>query len=166
MISVAIGGSKRPIASGLASASLDRLSTTIPEAASILAIFQIVLLIALLFLSARVGQTIDAQHRALEETGARITSLIEDNERLRLRLSAEPAHFVETHDTLMHGFGLQLRDRVARLLGDALGELASLSPKGDAKLSHESHDKIKMALELSLNAIRTISPDLTRPRSG
>jgi hypothetical protein len=166
MISVALGGSKQPIASGLAGASLDRLSTTFPETASILAVFQIVLLVALLLLSARVGQTIDVQHRAVEETGARIASLIEHNEVLRLRLSREPAHSAETHDTLLHGFGLQLRDRVAREVADAFGELASCSSGGDVKLSRESHDKIRMALELSLNTIRTISPDLAGAESG
>lgn len=159
-ISTAVAGGKQPMASFLLRPSIDRVLASPLNIASMLAVLQAIFLVVLLILAARVGRTIEAQHRALEEAGARISQLVEQNEKLRQRLSAAYVRSVERHDAFSHGLGLALRGQPAQLVEDALRELESLTPEGDLNLSRAGYVRIRTALEDSLTAIRKVSSDL------
>lgn len=156
-VTAAAAGGKRPIASGLANLSLDQFLSVPTDRASMIAILQVVLLIALLLLASRVGRTIEIQRRALEELQMRISQLADRCEELRHRLAAAHIDSVRAYDSFLHDFGLNLRDGPMRLVEEALGELNSLDRDHEAALA--GFARIRFALEDALAAIRSTSAD-------
>ena len=163
-VAAAAAGGKQPIASRLVSLSLEHVSSMPTDRASMLAILQVVLLIALLLLSARVGQIIESQHQALEDVRMRTSRLVEQCENLRKRLDAACIHSVQRHESCLHELGIQLRDRPLRLVEEALRELNLLGQ--DHEAAPLGCEKIRTALEDALAAIRATSTDLAVTEAG
>lgn len=128
-----------------------------------LAVIQIGLLTSLLVLASRVGRTVEAQQRALRESGSQVSHLLAQCDALHQRLDAQYVRTAETHEAFLRRVGSELHDGPAQLIASALLRLDALSPGSDGSSSRADYERIKAALTDSLADIRSISAGLILP---